>query len=209
MAEPPGAWPPASSRSRCTMRLSASACITCGARLASSCRSSSVPCASGSERNRLSQCTKFVCGCTSELMKKLDCSKRSPYARSCAWSLRWNQALALNESVDFGRLPTSTAAVSRCFTFIGRQHFRWLVVQVDGVDVDAAVGAGGGAPHRRVESQHRLDEIERGILEGIDRQLVREPVEPQQQLAEVVQGGRPGHRRSFPSRPRSAHPMFR
>ncbi|MCY1378987.1 hypothetical protein D9M69_666670 [compost metagenome] len=78
------------------------------------------------------------------------------------------------------------------------------------MDVDAVVGAGGGAPHRRVEGQHGLEEVERGVLEGIDGQLVREAVQPQQEVAEVARDtGREGHAESLPARAPHAHPMFR
>ncbi|MCY1545507.1 hypothetical protein D9M68_814540 [compost metagenome] len=93
---------------------------------------------------------------------------------------------------------------------VGRDHLERLVVQVDRVDVDAVVGAGGGTPHRRVEGQHGLEEVERGVLEGVDGQLVREAVQPQQEVAEVARDtGREGHAGSLPARAPHAHPMFR
>ena len=57
--------------------------------------------------------------------------------------------------------------------FIGLQHFGWLPMKVDGVDIDAGRRHGGRAPHGRGEGQHGFEQVQRLVLEMFDRLLVR------------------------------------
>ncbi|MNL62353.1 hypothetical protein D3C87_1863700 [compost metagenome] len=71
---------------------------------------------------------------------------------------------------------------------VGGQHFRRLIVQVDGVDVDAGCRLGGRAPHGRVKGQAAAHQPQGLVLELVQGALQRQAVERQKQLAEFVMG---------------------
>jgi len=68
------------------------------------------------------------------------------------------------------------------------QHFRRLVVQVDGVDVDAGRRLGGRAPHGRIKGQAAAQQPQGFVLEVLQGALQRQAVQRQKQLAEIVVG---------------------
>jgi hypothetical protein len=88
-----------------------------------------------------------------------------------------------------------------------QHHLGGLAVEVQRVHIDTLVCCRCCAPHRRIKGQQRLDELERGILEGLDRHFVRKPVELQQQSADVTRRGA-GHRQSLAGRPGCGIPYF-
>ncbi|MEG1768271.1 MAG: hypothetical protein RR311_07395 [Comamonas sp.] len=72
---------------------------------------------------------------------------------------------------------------------VGLQHFDRLAMQMNGVNIDAARCQSGTAPHCRIEGQNGLEKVQRFILKVRDGQLVRFPVQAQQQITVVSMHG--------------------